>query len=611
MRGVAELLQLALAGGIPCLAYSALGLWLLRALQLPARGAERAALAFVFGSGAASLVLLILYGVGIRVPLPALAALALLGLPVLRGQVPLPPDTSPAPRWSRGVDALTLCAGALLCLAALGPETYWDGFEYHLPIAKAWAEGGIRPLPGVVDAELRAGIDLLYGPALAAGQPDAAASVSACFTLALAALVRAEAGRRASPGAGSLAGLFVLLAPLTLESAPSSYVDFGAGAYGFLALAFADRWNRTGDTRLIPATALCLAFAANAKLNLALLSPAVFALVLLGGRPPRARQLAGASALVLALVIPWSVKVGLTTGNPFFPLFGSLFGLGGYHALHLDLRAIRLSIDFQVARTPIGYVAYLMSLARGFNPHGSRLLGPLPFLLAPFALSRLPRATTLLLVVLFALAILQFVFMPALRFATPILPFVAIAAAVGGARIARWGRGMQVVLAVGLFALALVQAIDLGRAYLPRIAALRDPRAYERLMFPDQDALRETVARATPVVAIPKGAVAWMPKPVYVLHWERNGELFFDRVVKFQTTPAAARALLVRRGVRSLVLDALPPLPTDGTLGHPTVDVWIRAGRARVRDEPHRLPARDGRVWVTIDLLDEPATDLR
>jgi hypothetical protein len=606
VRDAADLFQLFVAGVVPCLAYAAVGLWLLRALRLPARGAERAALAFVFGTGAASLLLLILYGVGLHVPLWALALVALLGVPALRGRPADAPPAPAAPTWIQLVDALTLASALLLGLAALGPETYWDSFEYHLPIARAWAEGGIRPLPGVLDAELRAGIDLLYGPALAAGQLDAAASVSAGFACALAALVRAEAGRRATPGAGSLAGLFVLLAPLVLESASSCYVDLGAGAYGFLALLFADRWNREGDTRLIPATALCLAFAVNAKLNLAALAPAVLALVWLGGRRPSCRQLQIGAGWVLALVTPWCVKVALTTGNPFFPFFGDAFGLGGYDPRHLALRTYRLSTDFPIPRSPYGYLTYLVTLAIGHNSHGSRLLGPLPWLLAPLAIQRLSRATTALLGVLIVLSLLQFVYMPALRFATPILPFVAIAAAVGGARLAQFHPLGRSVLQVGLAGVALMQFVDLGRAYLPRIAALRNPHAYERQQFPDQVALREAVARATPVVAIPKGAVAWMPKPVYVLHWERNGELFMDRILPLKTPPGVALALLLSRGVRSLVLDVALPVPADGTVGNPTVDAWIRVGKARVRGGPHDLRAGRRRVWVTVDLLEAP-----
>ncbi len=607
MRTASGLLSLALAGVVPCLAYTAVGLWMLRVLRLPAWGAERVALAFVLGSGAASLALLILLGFGAPVPLSALALVALAGVPALRATSPEPAPASPAPRWSRRIDLASLLLGVLLFLAALGPETYWDGFEYHLPIAKAWADGGIRALPGVLDGELRAGIDLLYVPALAAGEPDAAASVSACFALALAALVRAEARRRASPGAASLAAFFALVVPLTLQNAPSSYVDLGAGAYGFLALLFADRWNRTGNSRLVVPTALLLAFAANAKLHLAVLVPAVLVLVLLGGRLPRPREIAVAAALIVALVTPWCVKAGLTTGNPFFPLLGDCFGLGGYDARHLALRAFRLSTDFAGPRTASGTLAYLASLVAGRNPHLSGLLGPLPFALAPLALCRPSRATLLLLIVLGALACLQFVGMPALRFAIPLLPFAAVAAAVGGVRLACSGRVAATTLALCLCALAIHHLAGFAQACLPRIAALRDPHAYEARVFPDQAALRDVVSRAEPVVAIPKGAVAWMEKPVYVLHWERNGELFFDRVLQYQTPPEEALALLARRGVRSLVLDVAPPLPADGTLGHPSVDTWIRDGRARVRPDPRPKPARRGRVWVTVDLLGEPA----
>ena len=606
MRSAGELLGLVLAGVVPCLAYAALGLWVLRALRLPAWGAERAALAFVFGSGAASLALLILLGFGASVPLSALALVALAGVPALLAAPPDPTPAPPAPRWSRWIDLATLLLGLLLFLAALGPETYWDGFEYHLPIAKAWADGGIRALPGVLDAELRAGIDLLYAPALTAGEPDAAASVSACFALALAGLVRAEARRRASPGAGSLAAFFALVVPLTLGSAPSSYVDLGAGAYGFLALLFADRWNRTGNSHLAGGAALLLAFAANAKLHLVVLVPAVLLLVLLGGRRPGAREIAVGTALVVALVAPWCVKAALTTGNPFFPFLGDHFGLGGYDARHLALRAYRLSTDFAGPRTGGSALAYLASLVAGRNPHLSGLLGPLPFALGLLALHRPPRATLLLVIVLGALAWLQFVSMPALRFATPLLPFVAVAAAVGGARLARSGPVAATTLALCLGVLALHHLAGFAQACLPRIAALAGPRAYEARVFPDQAALRDLVSRAGPVVAIPGGAVAWMEKPVYVLDWERNGELFFDRVLEYQTPPEEARALLARRGVRSLVLDVAPPLPEDGRLGHPTVDAWIRDGRARVRPDPRPKPARRGRVWVTVDLLGEP-----
>src|SRR5262249_28836590 len=159
-----------------------------------------------------------------------LAAVALAGLPRLRETRGPRPGGAETAGWVRAIDAAGVAVALLTFAAALAPETHWDGFEYHLPLAQAWSEGPIRELPGRLAAELRAGVDLLYIPAVAAGEPDAAASVSACFAAALAALVRAEVRRRSSPGAGSLAGLLALIAPFALENATSTYVDLGVGA---------------------------------------------------------------------------------------------------------------------------------------------------------------------------------------------------------------------------------------------------------------------------------------------------------------------------------------------------------------------------------------------
>ena len=41
--------------------------------------------------------------------------------------------------------------------------------------------------------------------------------------------------------------------------------------YGFLALLHADRWNRRGERRDLWISALCIGFAANAKLHAAVL----------------------------------------------------------------------------------------------------------------------------------------------------------------------------------------------------------------------------------------------------------------------------------------------------------------------------------------------------
>jgi hypothetical protein len=476
------------------------------------------------------------------------------------------------------------------------------GFEYHLPIVTAWTEGPIRLLPGWIDAELRAGVDLLYVPAVATGQPDAAAAVTAAFAASLAALVRAEATRRATPGAGAWAAFFTLVVPFTVDNAASTYVDLGVGAYGFVALLSADHWNRTGQRRSLLLAAACAAFAANAKLHAALIAPAVIWIVAAGGRLPRAGDAARAIALAAALVAPWFVKQALTSGNPFFPLFAQTFGLGPYDAAHVSLRRFRLSTDHPAAKDVVGFAQYLLSLTFGRNVHSGGLLGPLPLALGVLAWNRPTRATAALLAVFPPLLLLQFLYAPALRFGSPLLPFAAIAAAVGGARLARSGRLARTTLATALAVLCVLHLTRVTLEFGPRITALREPRAYERAIFPDQDALRRMVAHGEGVVAIPKGAAAWMDRPVYLLHWERNGEIFFEPVLGHWTPPGEALELLQRRGVGSLVVDLEPPVPAD-SVRHATIDAWIASGAARIRRDVPPLPARQGRVWVLLDLV--------
>jgi len=604
MRDPQALAALVAAGILPNLAYLAIGLAATRWLGARERGAEALAQGYVLGTGFASLALLGLRGLGAPVPLWAVALVALAGAPLLRSvaRAAAEPQRVPAPGWARGVDALSVGVALLTFASALGPETFWDAFEYHLPLAVAWSEGPIRALPGVLDAELRAGVDLLYLPAAMAGQVDAAATVSACFAAALATGIRAEVARRGSPGAGSLVGLFGLLVPFTVENAASSYVDLGIGAYGFVALLRADRWNRGGEPQDLLLSALCLGFAANGKLHAAVLVPAVLALVLLGGRPPSLRRVVLAGGVVALVCAPWLVKQTLTTGNPFFPFLVGWLGTGPTTPDHLALRRVRLATDFPVPRSVSGFLHYVASLAWGRNPHLSGQLGPLPFALLPAAWRRPTRAGAALLGVLASLFVLQFVYMPALRFGAPLLPFAAIGSALGGARLARSTPGAARVLGALLLLLAVHHVAAFGARTAPRLAALRDPHTYEARRFPDQAALRELVRQGRGVVAIPGGAALWMPRPVYLLDWQRNGELFFERTAGRHTPPAVALATLRQRGVGSLVVDVPRAGLSRDAVGHPIVDAWIAQGLASRRLEVPPRPSRGDRVYVLIDL---------
>lgn len=598
LRGAGDLARLLVAGAVPPLAFTALGAWWMRRWFPDPTGAERLGLAYLLGSGFASLVILGSRLIDVAAPMSALAVLAA-SLPFARPRRAGPaPATAPPPIAARAADALSVALGVGVLAAALAPETGWDALVYHFPMVEAWSSGPIRSLPSLLDAEFRSGADLLFLPAIAFGQPDAVAAVSAGFAFSLAALVRAEARRRASTTAGAWAGLLTLSAPLVLEHAPVGYVDLAVGGWGFGALLFADRWNRTGDPRALVVSAVLVAFAANGKLHAAVLAPAVLALVLCGGRRPAASRWGVCVAVSAGLMLPWFAKTAVTAGNPLFPLLGDWLGYGPTDAAFLASRRQALALDFPVARDLRGLASYLGAITFSREAFVGGMLGPLPLALGLLAWRRPSPPTLALGLVLAVLLVLQFVYAPALRFGLAILAFGAVAAAVGGQRLASSGgvgRCTVVLVSAGLVGFHLTTAVG---AYAPRWRALVAPAPYERAVWPTQHALRRAVARAEPVVGIRMGAVSWMDRPVYSLHWERNGELFFDR----RTSPEAARAVLDRRGVRSLVWPVATPLPDGPSVRHPIIDAWLREGRARIRQSDENFAAGSGRVWVTVDL---------
>ncbi len=104
--------------------------------------------------------------------------------------------------------------------------------------------------------------------------------------------------------------------------------------------------------------------------------------------------------------------------------------------------------------------------------------------------------------------------------------------------------------------------------------------------------------QARPVVAIPGGLAFWIPKPIYSLHWERNGESMFGG----RSHPAQILAQLKRRGVSSVVLAAPTPLPEDGSIGHPIADQWLRTGAVKLRPGLEARSSGPGQIWVLLDL---------
>ena len=310
-----------MAGGLVAAAALWLSAWAL-GRRLPAGGLAGAAL----GLGAISLLTLILGLCGILNPWPFRILLAFGALAGLKDL------------WDRRrtlqavrIDGLGMLQGAgatLLILpmalgAAVMPLDY-DALEYHLGAPAAYLrEGRIRHLDDNAYAAFPENQEMLYLAGLAATgtHPGGAAAAKAinlaCWILTAAALV--GAGGRA----GAWGALILLASPwVLLTGGWLVYNEPGLALFTTLSV-LAVREGRTTLAGLLAGLALGTKY------------PAALFLILPLALFLRRKALPFLLS-ALAAASPWLLKNLLATGNPVFPLLGSLLGPQGWDHARWD-----------------------------------------------------------------------------------------------------------------------------------------------------------------------------------------------------------------------------------------------------------------------------------
>jgi 4-amino-4-deoxy-L-arabinose transferase-like glycosyltransferase len=224
----------------------------------------------------------------------------------------------------------------LIIEIALGflPPTARDELTHHLAIPKLYARAGrIIEVPMAPYAYYPMLLDMLYTPLIYWGYDFIAKHTHALFGFLTGLLIYAYLTRRLSRVYGLLGFFFFISTPAVLRLSHWAYIDLGITFYSTAALLCLLRWSEERETRhwLILA-GLSLGFALATKPNgllAALLLGLLFVLVI--GRGPRKPlgRLVSEFALFAGLTVlpftPWLVKNWHQTGNPFYPLLGSLF----------------------------------------------------------------------------------------------------------------------------------------------------------------------------------------------------------------------------------------------------------------------------------------------
>ena len=286
----------------------------------------------------------------------------------------------------------------LLCLV---PPTARDELTHHLSIPRLYARAGrVIEVPMAPYSYYPMLLDMFYTPWLVWGYDSLPKLIHALFGYLTGLLLYAYLARRMNSVYGLLGFFFWISIPLVLRLSHWAYVDLGMVFYSTSAVFCLLRW-REEKNRIswLVLSGLAAGFAFATKPNglvTCLLLFLVFAWQQARDRQRRIGEMVSDLALfggtILLPCMPWLVKNWSQTGNPFFPLLGSLFGAEGpsasapAHYVSLGVLAKRELLYgeswWQIAALPLR----LFFSGQDDNPrYFDGVLSPLLILLIPWA----------------------------------------------------------------------------------------------------------------------------------------------------------------------------------------------------------------------------------
>jgi len=406
----------------------ALGMLLLRALDLDLRRQEEPLVALAAGAACLSQLVFLAATLGLaRKGVFQTFGLAVLAAALARGLHRPRGETLPAlPRFWKRLFLVPAAPFALLYLFnAMAPEMSPDGSAYHLGlVARYLRHHGFEPLTTNMYANLSQGIEMLYLFAFSIGRHSAAALVHFAFLAALP-LAMLAYGRRFGLGpAAALGALFVFLSPVVGQDGTTAYIDVAVAYLLFVLFYLVQIWDRQRNTRLVALIGLLAGYCYAAKYTafVGLVYAAGFvAWRLRRERQPLLRPLLALGLCAAVPIVPWIAKNWIWLANPFSPFFNRWFPNPYIHIsfeqeyLHHMRNYIGLRSHWEIP---------LEVTVRGTVLCG--LLGPL-FLFAPLGLAALREATGRRLLAAGLLFGLPYAGNIGARFLIPPLPFLALA----------------------------------------------------------------------------------------------------------------------------------------------------------------------------------------
>jgi hypothetical protein len=379
--------------------------------------------------------------------------------------------------WELALGGILIAYAVLGAVATCAPISSPDALLYHAADPDRFVEAGrIFEVPGNSSSYEPFTVQMLVLDGFLLW--DSVQGAFAPFLLALVAVaaVAGAAERLAGRTIALLAAAVFAAQPLTLWEATSSFIESGLACAVALAGWNLLRFARHGEGAALVLAGVFAGAAAGMKYLglIAVLALTVAAAIALRRRLTVARVLAFAVPGFL-VALPWYVKNAILTGNPVYPhLFG---GLNASAAAELDATMASFGHGRSVADF---LVLPVRLLADGEAFDGGEFLSPLLVAFAPLGLlvpgRRGVRVAAAAGIAVYVVA--WFLTTQQARFLVPLLPALAVLAAIGILALAARGRLGRAV-AVGVTAASLVMGLGISAVYAAQFAPVAAGRESE------------------------------------------------------------------------------------------------------------------------------------
>ncbi len=251
---------------------------------------------------------------------------------------PRPPSVFNLQHVTWGLVLILVCLAVAIIILGSVPPVDRDSLSHHLYVPRLYLEhGGMVELPEVEFSYFPMNLELLYLLPLAFGNDIVPKYIHFFFAL-LSALIIYRFLKISLNNLYALTGsIFFLSIPVVIKLSTVAYVDLGLIFFSTASLFLLLKWAKNTDKiySLILA-GICSGLAVGTKYNglitliiLTLLVPILYQQCC--SQEKRSNILAaghGILFLIISLFIysPWAIRNITWTGNPFYPLFGSIFG---------------------------------------------------------------------------------------------------------------------------------------------------------------------------------------------------------------------------------------------------------------------------------------------